>query len=145
MVDPRIKDIHLADIAVIFDDKMRSGHQVKLSSLDIAVRDIDLNEKLFMSILSAWSTLIMYRAPTNTAKIPLKANLPCQSGWLIDVEKSQSENGQFGIHDHIKERTHTLEEDLSLTGLTWTVFIWMHKNSADSVMAVDIKTIGCAF
>lgn len=143
MVDLRIKDIHLADIAVIFDDKMGGqGHQVRLSSLDIAVRDIDLNEKIVyvnsISLVDPHYVLSTYKYSEDTTESePFHVNL----GWLIDVENLSLKNGQFGIHDHIQERTYSKRG----FEFNWfdvdSIYLDAQKFSWDSVMAVDIKQL----
>ncbi len=142
-IDIRIKDIHLGDIAVIFDDKMGGqGHQVKLASLDISVKDIDLNEKIIyvnsIQLADPHYVLNTYKHEEDTTESePFKVNI----GWLMDVENLSLKNGQFGIHDHTKERTYSKNGfeftwfDVDSIHLDAQNFRW------DSILAVDIQQL----
>jgi len=106
MVDIRIKDIHLSDIAVIFDDREGGqGHNARLASLDISVKDIDLNAKILhvnsINLVAPDYTLTQYKSSEDTtAGEPFKVNI----GWMMDAGTLKISDGHFGIHNASKER-----------------------------------------
>lgn len=140
-IDIRIKDVHLGDVAVIFDDKMGGqGHVVRLASLDISIQDIDLNQKI-LDVNSIRINQPRYLLNTylhkedTTTSDPFKVNI----GWLMKVDQLEITNGGFGIHDHTKERT------FSKNGFE---FSWFDVDSIqfqaenfrwDSILAVNIQ------
>lgn len=104
----KINKVHLADIIAVFDDKMGGeGHTVKLKSLDISARDIDINEKRItlnsVKIIDPYYVLSTYKKDDDKESKPFQVDI----GWYFDIKKLQIENGHFGLHDHTKERNYS--------------------------------------
>lgn len=142
-IDFRIKEIHLADILVNFDDKyVGQGHQIQLNSLDISVQDIDLNSKILnvnsIKIIEPHYILNNYKPSEDTTESkPFEVNI----GWNIVATDLQINQGKFGIHDHSKERTYSKKGfefswfDVDSIQLSAQNFKW------DSIMSVNIENL----
>ncbi|HUH73593.1 MAG TPA: hypothetical protein VLZ75_04215 [Chitinophagales bacterium] len=142
-IDFRIKEIHLADIAVNFDDQYGGqGHQVRLQSLDISVQDIDLDSKILhvnsIKIVEPHYVLNTYKPSADTTESePFEVNI----GWNMQANELQIDRGKFGIHDHTKNRTYSKSGfefswfDVDSIQLSAQDFKW------DSIMTVDIQNL----
>src|SRR5690606_16205088 len=109
-LDFQINKIHLGDVAVVFDDQYGGqGHQVKLASLDINVKDLDINDKVFVlksiNTVKPYYVLKTYEKSEKEDKESAPFNVDL--GLLLGVNKLQIKDGHFGMHDHTKERTHS--------------------------------------
>ncbi len=142
-IDFRIKQIHLADIAVNFDDRYAGqGHQVRLNTLEISVQDIDLKTKIVnlnsIKIVDPHYVLNTYHHVEDTTESnPFVVNI----GWNIAANDLQINQGKFGMHDHRKERTNSKNGfeftwfDVDSIQLVAENFKW------DSIMTVNIENL----
>ncbi|MCO5232987.1 MAG: translocation/assembly module TamB domain-containing protein [Chitinophagales bacterium] len=142
-IDIRIKEIHLADIAVIFDDKMGGqGHQIQLNSLDLLVNGIDISSKNFiidkLAINQPMYVLTIYKHDEDTTiSPPFKVNM----GLNLQVKELQLANGHFGLHDYTHKRTYSKDGfeyswfDVDSIQADISDFKW------DSIMSVNIHQV----
>ncbi|MCO5230551.1 MAG: translocation/assembly module TamB [Chitinophagales bacterium] len=142
-IDIRIKKINLTDIAVVFDDKMvGQGHQIKLGSLEVDVKDIDIGTLNFnidkIAIDQPYYVLTTYKKDDDTTSSePFKVNM----GLNLLVNELQLTNGHFGMHDHTHERTYSKEG----FEFTWfdvdSIQVGISDFKWDSTMSVNIHQV----
>lgn len=142
-IDFKIKQVHLADIDVLFDDKKGGGgYEVKLNTLDIDVRDLDITQQKIhlksLKIDEPYFVLSNYpHEKEEKEKNPFDVNI----GWDIDVQKLDIKGGHFGMHHHGKARTYSENGfefnwfDVRKINLTARNFSW--KDS----LQVDLKNL----
>ena len=130
-IDLKVNQIHLADIRLVLDDKMKGqGHQVALKSLDISVNKLDFNKKIIalksLDLVAPHYVLITYKHSEKKESNPFNVDI----GWYIESSKLQISQGAFGMHDYTQERTYSKKGfefawfDVDSIGLQAQNFSW---------------------
>ncbi len=107
--DFNIRKIYLADIALDFDDREGGeGHSVRLGSLDLSAKNIDLpNQKIeIRSIKIDRPKYVLNTYKKGEKKEKEGTPFQVDIGWILDVKKLQIKKGQFGMHNHTVERNY---------------------------------------